>query len=542
MRTTFSNLMFAIKNLIFASLCLARAHIYLEPPASKIGEPAVLVLIQGAQIANNRYSMLSADIQAQAPFPLHVILPSFTLDIAIPNEKYVKRNIQNALQLLPKNLNAPIYISGHSLGADGAMNLANSSSTFKACIIFGASINRRFKNYFPVPILTVNGELDGLHRISRVAESFFNMFDRKSGINPTSVSFTPVVVIKGQNHLQFADGTNPSVVVKNLDLKADISIEDAITKTAEIVVDFLCIHHQTPGCLPESSLSKLTVKVQETREFLGPMIEAFRMEGSPRLFTPCNSDTPSPHCPFYPAWPPYDKNRSPSMETDCICGVPFSDIAAHTMAGLNSTLYPLTNVDSIHDVSDTNDSVDPFFPYGPKRFHHPHIFSDCSLKSTPCQMNSTTVSQPYYKKDKADTGFPHATAHEIRIKMKSRQVYTIHSSNPNITLDHTDSESICQKINRKSYKWALSRASPVALARFKVYGQPMVMKKDQEPVLPIGPLFINHGTRSFYVDLRFQDRKVNGKWILYVESIAFKTPNEGFVTTLYPDSNGIWVG
>ena len=129
--------------------------------------------------------------------------------------------------------------------------------------------------------MTVNGELDGLHRVSRVAESFYNLFDRKAiSIDASSVKQNPVVVLKGQNHLQFANGTNPPFVVKRLDLKADVSNQDAQLATSAVVVDFLCMHHENGGCDARESSKRMAARVKDTRKFLDPMIQAFKMEGN----------------------------------------------------------------------------------------------------------------------------------------------------------------------------------------------------------------------------------------------------------------------
>lgn len=139
-----------------------------------------------------------------------------------------------------------------------------------------------------------------------------------------------------------------------------------------------------------------------------------------------------------------------------------------------------------------------------------------------------------YEKDDNDSGFPSATAYELRIKMKSRQVFQLSSTNTHASLEVADAPSLCKEINQKSYDMALSLSSPAALDRYAQYGQKMVMVEDTQPPLPIGPLFINS-------KLGFKEKKYeNGKWVLEVQAVAFKTPQEGFVTTLYPDSNGIF--
>ena len=137
-----------------------------------------------------------------------------------------------------------------------------------------------------------------------------------------------------------------------------------------------------------------------------------------------------------------------------------------------------------------------------------------------------------YESDSNDSGFPSATASEIRIKMKSRQVFDMSTFNTSAELESANL-SICKEINQKSYDLALSLSSKAALDRYQAYGQPMVMVEDTEPPLPIGPLFINS-------KLKFKEVKYgNSKWVLEVQGVGFRTPQEGFVTTLYPDSNGM---
>lgn len=126
-----------------------------------------------------------------------------------------------------------------------------------------------------------------------------------------------------------------------------------------------------------------------------------------------------------------------------------------------SSLVISVNNDAVHDVRDET-------PY-----HHPHIWTNCSAAANaqlPCVVNSTTVSEPMYDTgDDLDTGFTHATAYEIRVKMKSRQVFHLFSSDPAAQLEQYDgAESICKKINEYAYEWALNTASEEARERFLV--------------------------------------------------------------------------
>lgn len=76
----------------------------------------------------------------------------------------------------------------------------------------GASIARKYNTTFPTPILQLNGEMDGLQRVSRVTEAIFNHYDRQSNlITPQTIGKKAIVMIRGMNHLQFADGLSLNV-------------------------------------------------------------------------------------------------------------------------------------------------------------------------------------------------------------------------------------------------------------------------------------------------------------------------------------------
>lgn len=505
---------------------------FLSPPSGKSGTPVGLIFIQGAQINHNRYTDFLTALQNSVSFPLHIALPEFLFDLPLPplSETVFKSAVNTiaSLRQAASLQDLDVYIGGHSLGATAAMEQAfEHPEMYKGAFITGASVLRKYNYTFPIPILSINGELDGLHRISRVGEAFYNMFDRKAYQNKnyfdTSLVQNPVVILDDVTHNHFGDGINPTITIKHLDLISTIPVEVAHIRIVEVISAFMNIHQSTPNTESYmTSMELLKKKVIDTDTFLKPMLDAFYQEAAPHLFEACNSDIPAPHCPWYPAWPVQpDRTMGPSK--DCICGTPWTSVAATIMGNIDPSKYHIINTDAIHDVTDT------------KPYHHAHLWSDCSTSNVvyPCVVNHTTVSQQIYdSNDSSDTGFPPATAHEIRVKMKSRQEFAMHSTNPTADFSLDSEESVCKKINQFAYQWGLDRVSEKARKRFEEYGQPMVFEEDKEPNLPIGPLFINAALKME------DDVDSNNNPILKVTSTAFKTPHEGFVTKLYPDSNG----
>ena len=118
------------------------------------------------------------------------------------------------------NKDAPLFSAGHSLGGIIVQGYTKSNpEKFKGQILMGSFLNRGQvegkagdKCPYPVPTLTIGGEVDGLARISRIAEAAVavKMFSNKDEF--------PVVILEGVSHMQFASGDPPSNV-KNNDLK-----------------------------------------------------------------------------------------------------------------------------------------------------------------------------------------------------------------------------------------------------------------------------------------------------------------------------------
>jgi hypothetical protein len=90
-----------------------------------------------------------------------------------------------------------------------------------AQVLIGASLLRATYNLttgaFPVPVLTLGGEKDGLQRVSRMAEGFAMAKGR------AELGRCPVVVLRGMNHMGPVEGSPPPVVAAR-DLKVCVCV------------------------------------------------------------------------------------------------------------------------------------------------------------------------------------------------------------------------------------------------------------------------------------------------------------------------------
>lgn len=140
-----------------------------------------------------------------------------------PNPLELSGAISDALnQLYAAGLdkNAPVFYSGHSLGSVMIQDhLANKNVKAAGLILTGGYIQRKYlwpTFNFNIPTLTIGGELDGLSRITRIAEAFYLSNERDSHIDDY-----PVIVAPGVNHWQFAGEGEIPFLVKERDLQAE---------------------------------------------------------------------------------------------------------------------------------------------------------------------------------------------------------------------------------------------------------------------------------------------------------------------------------
>ncbi|KAI3629695.1 hypothetical protein MIR68_011130 [Amoeboaphelidium protococcarum] len=523
---------------------------------------AFLVILPGAQVNPACYSSLIAEIQSKSEIPLYVGLPHLHFDLA-----FLRGNVEAAIERVYNHLvqhgmpiDARFALAGHSLGAVAAQQytadaygiLVQSDSDDPnevhvsrrrqlikpwVNIFLGSSLLRKYKDVkYPVPWMQVSGSLDGLHRVTRVAQSVYHyVLNNRDGVSSV-VTDNPVVIVDGMTHMQVSGCPVPWYPAQK-DLRASISGAEALDQVSMVAATFIDYHLNED----RTNWTVLRDAVERTKQFMAPLLEAMRLEAHVHLKKRCNSDKPSPHCPFYPAWPEQKEPRQFSNDTDCWCGTPWANVAIKQMVDADNVVE-VVNADAIHDVRDTN-------PY-----HHAHIWNNCSdhvrkgqfivqevdmgenLAVEKCKLNVTTVSESMYDKyDSLDTGLAHGTAEEIRVKMKSRQLYRRHTTNPFADYDEDDMD-VCMEINQLAYKYALEHSDPKVVKRFMKFGQKMHFLPDYHFPIAIGPLWINSRLKYKEMDLVNEDGKLEK--VLSIKSISMKTDLDSWINKLHPDSAG----
>ena len=447
-------------------------------PVKEGKQEVALVFIQGSQIKPDQYVPLVSKLQNVSEFSLWVGIPEYTADLLVPID--LSGGIKRVLGEMQLKNTTRVFFAGHSLG--GALLQGYTYEHDQEApgqILLGSYLQRKYRNVtYPIPTLTVSGELDGLCRVTRIMEAVYHQVIH--GKSPNT-SF-PVVVVEGMNHFQVASG-EPPFLVMDRDLKPEISEDVAHSTVATLMAAFIATRM---GNL--SRFDVISAAMQKTKTFVQPLIKGYEMEGFYNFKPPCYGKPAGPNCTF---------------------GCPWSQMSQPIMGGLKNAKLVVT------------DAFHPVYQINP--VHLPHIYNNCTGGDIPsCKLNVTTVTQAVYQEvDKLDTGFVPTSAQELRVKMKSRQAVMEATGMGNVDFNKTDGGSLCKVINQASYDWGMNNIGSSTLTRFKKYGEPMIMGEDKGPY-NAGPLWI-------WNPLEYISKNVSGNLEIEVRSIMMRTPTDYFI-------------
>lgn len=212
----------------------------------------------------------------------------------------------------------------------------------------------------------------------------------------------------------------------------------------------------------------LEANQESAGQFLAPLIEGMKYEGSYNIKVPCyNIST------INPEW----------QHLQCMKGSPFIERAQVINGGDTSAEDVIVkSSDNFHRCY----SVEPH--------HLPDVTNNktCGPNDPkPCEIDIFTVSEAFYNRlTPIDIGMSENAALEIKAKLLSTQNVQGHAGVNNPDFEKLDKDKKhCQKINQASLEWGLSKASKDAIDRYNRVGKKLVMGEDIGP-LNIGPLWL----------------------------------------------------
>ena len=457
--------MYFISIFILSLISLSSCTIILTPPnLNREGIDAGAVFIQGAEINAKNYMLFCKELQQKFDGKLWIAIADFPL--STPEPLLIGKIIDESYTSLEKaglklNKNTPFFFIGHSLGGimmqDNIFGQIYSKSSYPVkvagLILEGSYIERKhldkMSNPLTPPILALGGALDGVNRISRMAESRY--FDMQNQDN-LALFKRLTLLVPGMNHYQFSGEGQPPRNVRNNDLKPEIDDQTARDQITAILSSFMSISLNSGSDQDKALLNKY---YDLTSRLVDPIIDALEMEGSYHLIPPC---------------------YSAEDKTNCTLGSPWTAKFSQNMMGSNKS--NLINTDVFHPVYQVNP------------VHLPEIFNSCANQSSSCVLNVTTVSQlDYPETDFLDISLEPVAASEIKTKMSSRQSILHAQTGITYDLKETDGGNICADINTASINWAMSITPKDVLDRYLTQGRQLTVGNDIGP-LNVGPLWI----------------------------------------------------
>eukprot|EP01105_Mastigella_eilhardi_P027153 TRINITY_DN8223_c0_g1_i1.p1 TRINITY_DN8223_c0_g1~~TRINITY_DN8223_c0_g1_i1.p1 ORF type:complete len:496 (+),score=99.90 TRINITY_DN8223_c0_g1_i1:62-1489(+) len=221
------------------------APVLLQPVSSAPADAPerMLILFQGAGVPAADYEATAQAVQRASQLRLWVGIPQFPL--AMPDPLLAAQLIEQVQQLareqgFPGIQNGDCFLAGHSLGGIVAQNTI--PADFAGLVLLGAylPLDGAISLFnFSHPVLTLGGELDGLTRMTRIAEAYGQFLALSVGNSKHMLSKKPVLLIPGVSHSQFCN------ITVSGDLYPEVPDDVAHKEIGELVAAFLSLQVNT---------------------------------------------------------------------------------------------------------------------------------------------------------------------------------------------------------------------------------------------------------------------------------------------------------
>lgn len=260
-------LVIACQNLFVDSEAVA---VEILKPIRSTGDEAGLIFIPNTFIKGEQYKKTAQAIQEASELRVWVALTKGF----VPDPQQVPDIVNNAISLFKKAGITTINFVGVGHGVGGFYLQANETlSQLKAIILMGSTLPREAElQKFPVPVLTLAAELDGLTRITRVVEEYLDLNDDAPWTFFLGLYKTPIVCLEGANHAQFASGEMPNYI-KSGDLAANVSEEDAHAMIGQHINSFLTVTFSSIESQTNIALEQLINAFVKTVKKFQPFVD-----------------------------------------------------------------------------------------------------------------------------------------------------------------------------------------------------------------------------------------------------------------------------
>ncbi|KAK3780053.1 hypothetical protein RRG08_061821 [Elysia crispata] len=246
-------------------------------PVRATGEEVGLVFIPGAYIKAEKYRKTARAIQEATELRVWVALTG-EYSYNLVNAKEMRQAIETSISELKKaGMTSEHYVGvGHGWGGFYLQKNAKDSK-LKALVLMGSTISRTTSlRDFPIPVLTLAAELDGVTRITRIAVEY-----EKLTHNTTSffkrLYRTPVIYIEGANHAQFASGElRPKL--KSADLEANVTEVQTHREIGKYLNAFLTVTFSSDDSQIDEALDQLSDAFLRSVKKFQPLLDVRNLD------------------------------------------------------------------------------------------------------------------------------------------------------------------------------------------------------------------------------------------------------------------------
>ena len=434
---------------------------------------------------------MAQKIQDESDQAVWVSIPKAFMDA--PNPLSVPSIARDALSQLQSAgyTGDQTFIGGHSLGGVFLPNVVDKNRGLKEEQVLGfirlGAFAQRDEKESEKPSLTLCGAMDGMVRTSRIAEHFQRSIVAKGDTEETRLA-QATVLVKGMNHFAFLTGNAPFMKTFR-DLEADISPNQACFEVGSTIADFIDTHQQESS---KAKASSLLSRIEDTREFIAPILEAMELEGSYHI-------------------------QEPDFKDEGLANVNFD--GSQWVANAQEKMAPALGNDKEYGVT-KNEIHRCWFlnPLAEVKFYHPSI--DCDKQSTTSKVNMNTVSELVYEATDSifDGGFFSNAPSEIRAKFNSPQAILEAAGVETAEPTAVAPENFAKELNAKTIEWALAKVPEQVRQRYLERGVLLHAGKDLEQ---------NNGPSWIWSSLAFRPGvDKDGRRCRFLDSPTMKTATD----------------
>jgi hypothetical protein len=254
---------------------------------------AALLIVGYSRATEAEYAQLITEIKSLFSIRLGIFVSETSTDLQFSRQSLHSKGLVE---------NGRVYLLGYTASAGFTVqNFAvNHLDEISGIILVGSSILPENRDRLTrMPVLTLSGDMDGIFKPMRAAEAYYHA-SKESWLHP-------VILLKGHNHaMLLSEGVPLAPIFINYDLHSSIPKSQSIVEAAKMISAFIMIHDET-GLLPPAVIQHakdyLADGLSSSQAVLKPLVDVLELEANPRLRNQCDSDNPSPHCPFYPMYP-----------------------------------------------------------------------------------------------------------------------------------------------------------------------------------------------------------------------------------------------